>query len=42
MAYGASEDEAVHDREEVGLAALSKIGKDTGLRPNDLRSLVKG
>jgi len=25
-----------HDSEEVGPAALSKIGKDTGLRPEDL------
>jgi hypothetical protein len=25
-----------HDREEIGPAALSKIGKDTGLRPEDL------
>ncbi len=25
-----------HDREEVGPAALAKIGKDTGLRPEDL------
>jgi predicted RNA binding protein YcfA (HicA-like mRNA interferase family) len=25
-----------HDGEEVGPAALSKIGKDTGLRPEDL------
>jgi predicted RNA binding protein YcfA (HicA-like mRNA interferase family) len=25
-----------HDHEEVGPAALSKIGKDTGLRPEDL------
>ena len=25
-----------HDSEEVGLTALSKIGKETGLRPDDL------
>ena len=25
-----------HDSEEVGPAALSRIGKDTGLRPEDL------
>jgi predicted RNA binding protein YcfA (HicA-like mRNA interferase family) len=25
-----------HDGEEIGPAALSKIGKDTGLRPEDL------
>jgi hypothetical protein len=25
-----------HDHEEVGPAALAKIGKDTGLRPEDL------
>jgi hypothetical protein len=25
-----------HDSEEVGPAALSKIGKETGLRPEDL------
>jgi predicted RNA binding protein YcfA (HicA-like mRNA interferase family) len=25
-----------HDGEEVGPAALSKIGKETGLRPEDL------
>jgi predicted RNA binding protein YcfA (HicA-like mRNA interferase family) len=25
-----------HDNEEVGPAALSKIAKDTGLRPQDL------
>ncbi|MGA2117632.1 MAG: type II toxin-antitoxin system HicA family toxin [Bryobacteraceae bacterium] len=25
-----------HDSEEVGPAALAKIGKDTGLRPEDL------
>ena len=25
-----------HDGEEVGPAALAKIGKDTGLRPEDL------
>jgi hypothetical protein len=25
-----------HDNEEVGPAALAKIGKDTGLRPEDL------
>lgn len=25
-----------HDGEEVGPAALSKIGKETGLRPSDL------
>jgi predicted RNA binding protein YcfA (HicA-like mRNA interferase family) len=25
-----------HDKEEVGPAALAKIGKDTGLRPGDL------
>ena len=25
-----------HDSEEVGPAALSKFGKDTGLRPEDL------
>jgi hypothetical protein len=25
-----------HDSEEVGPAALSKMGKDTGLRPEDL------
>jgi predicted RNase H-like HicB family nuclease len=47
MAYGSSEEEAVRkvksialqvlaDGEEVGPAALSKIGKDTGLRPEDL------
>ena len=26
-----------HDKEEVGPAALARIGKDTGLRPEDLR-----
>jgi hypothetical protein len=25
-----------HDSEEVGPAALAKIGKETGLRPEDL------
>ena len=25
-----------HDSEEIGPAALAKIGKDTGLRPEDL------
>jgi predicted RNA binding protein YcfA (HicA-like mRNA interferase family) len=25
-----------HDNEEIGPAALAKIGKDTGLRPEDL------
>jgi len=25
-----------HDNEEIGPVALSKIGKDTGLRPEDL------
>lgn len=25
-----------HDGEEIGPAALSRIGKDTGLRPEDL------
>jgi len=25
-----------HDSEEIGPAALSKIGKDTGLKPEDL------
>jgi len=25
-----------HDNEEVGPAALAKIGKETGLRPEDL------
>jgi predicted RNA binding protein YcfA (HicA-like mRNA interferase family) len=25
-----------HDNEEIGPAALSKIGKDTGLQPEDL------
>jgi hypothetical protein len=25
-----------HDSEEVGPAALARIGKDTGLRPEDL------
>ena len=25
-----------HDREEIGPAALSKMGKDTGLHPEDL------
>jgi predicted RNA binding protein YcfA (HicA-like mRNA interferase family) len=26
----------LHDNEEVGSAALAKIAKDTGLRPEDL------
>jgi predicted RNA binding protein YcfA (HicA-like mRNA interferase family) len=25
-----------HDKEEIGPAALARIGKDTGLRPEDL------
>lgn len=27
---------AFHESEEIGPAALAKIGKDTGLRPEDL------
>jgi predicted RNA binding protein YcfA (HicA-like mRNA interferase family) len=27
---------AFHDGEEIGPAALSRIGKDTGLKPEDL------
>jgi predicted RNA binding protein YcfA (HicA-like mRNA interferase family) len=27
---------AFHDSEEIGPAALARIGKDTGLRPDDL------
>ena len=27
---------AFHDSEEIGPAALARIGKDTGLRPEDL------